>query len=82
VLVVAEWKEPYVAVEPITITSKTRVVNLPRRYHPGQGDLVIYYNGMYAVPGYDYNELTPFSIEFTYDLEPLDTVVAHYQKLW
>lgn len=77
-----EWKEPYVKVEPVEITSPTRVVTAPRRYHPGQGDLVVYYNGMYAVPGKDYKEITPFSIEFLYELEVDDKVVFHYQKLW
>lgn len=78
----AEWKEPYVAVHHVTVTTTTKSVMLPRQYHPGQGDLVVYVNGLYAVPGPDYRETTPFSIEFTEDLSPGDVIVAHYQKLW
>lgn len=78
----AEWKEPYVAVETVTITAATKSVTLPRRYHPGQGDLVIYLNGFYVIPGAEYKETTPFSIEFTEELTKDDVVIAHYQKLW
>jgi hypothetical protein len=77
-----QWKEPYVHVETKEITSKTRTITLQRKYHPGQGDLVVYYNGMYAVIGKDYTELSPYTVEFLYDLQPGDTVVFHYQKLW
>lgn len=77
-----EWKEPYVSVETVTMTATGKTVTLPRRYFPGMGDLVIYVNGMYAVPGKDYVETTPFSVEFTENLEPGDVVTGHYQKLW
>lgn len=78
-----EWKEPYIHVEPMTIaTAGQKVVTTPHRYYPGQGDLTVYYNGMYAVKGIDYKEITPYSIEFLFALEKDDTVVFHYQKLW
>lgn len=77
-----EWNEPYVKVEPILVTSPTKIITSPRRYYPGMGDLVVFLNGFYAVPGKDYKELTPYSIEFLYNLEVDDTVVFHYQKLW
>lgn len=77
-----KWNEPYVKVETVTITSPTTIVTTPRRYYPGMGDLVVYVNGAYAVPGKDYKELTPYSIQFLEDLEVEDTVVFHYQKLW
>ena len=78
-----EWNEPYTHTETATVGSNgQRVVTTSRRYHPGQGDLVVYYNGFYAVKGKDYKEITPYSIEFLEDLEKDDTVVFHYQKLW
>jgi hypothetical protein len=77
-----EWKEPYVKAETVEITSITNIVTAPRRYHPGQGDLIIYLNGFYAILGKDYNEITPYTIQFLYDLEINDVVVFHYQKLW
>lgn len=77
------WNEPYIHVENVTVSaSGQRVVTTPHRYHPGQGDLVVYYNGLYAVKGIDYKEITPYSIEFLEGLEINDTVVFHYQKLW
>jgi hypothetical protein len=77
-----KWNESYVHVETVEIVSPLKVVTAPRRYHPGQGDLTIYLNGAYAVRGKDYKEVTPYSIEFLYELEPEDKVVFHYQKLW
>ena len=76
------WNEAYVKVETVEIAATTRIVTAPRRYHPGSGDLIIYLNGMYAVPGKDYKEITPFSVEFLYELVADDNVVFHYQKLW
>lgn len=77
-----EWNEPYAHSEPMMISSRQRVVTSPHRFYPGSGDLTVYYNGLYAVLGVDYKEITPYSIEFLYDLEIDDTVVFHYQKLW
>lgn len=76
------WNESYVDVRPRDITEKTRLITLDRPYHPGQGDLIVFYNGGYAVRGKDYNELSPYTLEFLFDLEPPDTLVLHYQKLW
>lgn len=77
-----QWNEPYVHVETVDIMSVRRSITLPKRYMPGQGDLIVFYNGVYAIKGKDYDEISPFSVEFKYDLEPEDTVVFHYQKLW
>lgn len=78
-----EWNEPYVHTETVTINNPNqRIVTTPKRYHVGSGDLIIYYNGFYAIKNKDYKEITPYSIEFLYDLEVGDTVVFHYQKLW
>lgn len=76
------WNEPYAKVLPIPITVPKTVVNVPERYHPGQGDLVVYYNGVIAVPGEDYTETSPWSITFKFTLNPPDTITLRYQKLW
>lgn len=77
-----KWNEAYVHVEAVEIASVQRIVTTPRRYHPDSGDLIVFYNGYYAVKGQDYKEVSPYSIEFLYDLEAEDKVVFHYQKLW
>lgn len=77
-----KWNEPYVQVETVTIVDPTKSVTFTNRYHPGSGDLVVYLNGLYATKDYEYAETTPFSIEFTEDLQPGDVIVAHRQKLW
>lgn len=76
------WNEPYKISNSVDIMGVQRVVTTPSRYMPGQGDLTVYYNGLYAIQGKDYVELTPYSIEFLYDVEEGDTVVFHHQKLW
>lgn len=77
-----QWNEPYVHTEAIHVSSVQRVVTTPRRFHPGMGDLIVYYNGIYAIKGDDYEEISPYSIEFNYNLEVGDIVLFHYQKLW
>ncbi len=75
-----QWMEKFVEVKPIVVTATKRLFNLDKEYHPGQGDLIVFYNGGYAVPGIDYIEVSPWSIEFTFDLEPTETLVLHYQR--
>lgn len=76
------WNEAYGKTIPIEITNPKTVINVPERYHPGQGDLIVYYNGFLAVPGADYVESSPWSITFNFTLNPPDTVTLRYQKLW
>lgn len=77
-----QWNEPYVHREVVEITTARDTINLPKRYHPGQGDITVFYNGLYAVIDKEYLESSPWSIKFTFTLEPGDVVVVHYQKLW
>jgi hypothetical protein len=76
------WNEPFVETETVKITAAVRVISFPRRYHPGQGDLWVFLNGMFAVKDVDYREVTPYSIEFTEDLSPEDVVVGQFQRMW
>ncbi len=77
-----KWNEPYVDIKVAEVNEPQRIVTTPRRYHVGSGDLTVYYNGSYAVKGKDYEEISPYSIGFLYDLEPGDKIIFHYQKLW
>jgi hypothetical protein len=77
-----EWKEPYTEEQIFEITSGRDTLMLDKRYHPGQGDLTVYYNGFLAVKGKDYEETSPWSIKFLFMLNPGDKVVCKIQKFW
>lgn len=77
-----KWKEQQTNVFTTKIAGSTKTVSTPNRFHMGQGDVTIYVNGIYAVRGTDYKEVSPYSIEFVEPLDAGDTVVFHYQKLW
>lgn len=77
------WNESYANGQAVTISADgMKTVTSPLRYTPGAGDLSVYYNGLYAVLGGDYKEISPFTIEFNYPLKKDDVVVFHIQKLW
>lgn len=78
-----EWNESYAKGMPVTIVADgVKLVTSPARYSPGQGDLTVFYNGLYAIKDMDYIEVSPYSIEFKYPLEQGDVVLFHVQKLW
>lgn len=78
-----EWNESYKKGMPVTVAADgVKLVTSPIRYSPTQGDLTVFYNGLYAVLDVDYIEVSPYSIEFKYPLEQGDVVVFHVQKLW
>lgn len=78
-----EWNEPYAKGLPVTIVADgMNTVTSPTRYSPNSGDLTVFYNGVYAIKGQDYIEVSPYSIQFKFDVEKGDVVVFHVQKLW
>lgn len=78
-----DWNESYANGASVTIAADgVKLVTSPARYSPTQGDLTVFYNGLYAVKDVDYIEVSPYSIEFKYPLEKNDVVVFHIQKLW
>lgn len=76
------WNEPYVHREIVEVTTPRDTINLPKRYHPGQGDIMVFLNGVYLTLGKEYTESSPWSIKFNGMLETGDSVTVHYQKLW
>lgn len=78
-----QWNEPYSKGLPVTIIADgMNIVTSPIRYTPTSGDLKVFYNGMYAIKDVDYIEVSPYSIQFKFDLLKNDVVVFHVEKLW
>lgn len=77
----ALWNEPEVVAEAFSINSAKSVMNLSNPYRVGSGELTVFYNGLIAVLGIDYNEVNPYTIQFQYACQPGDTVICHIRRL-
>lgn len=77
-----KWKEEVSKAFTTTIAGATRTVTTPNPIFMRQADVKVFVNGAYAVQGKDYKEVSPYSVEFTEPLEPLDNVTFHYLKMW
>ena len=77
-----QWNEPYREVDEYKIGTSTRIVNLDRKYTPGLGQIKVYYNGISAINGREYEELNSTTLLFTFDLQSGDTVEVEYLKFW
>lgn len=76
------WNEPYNRQEAFYITEPKRIINMSKKYHPGSGDLLVFYNGVLAIRDVQYKEVNAYTIEFLFDLGVEDTVICQLQKLW
>ena len=78
-----QWNEPYASSRTVRILATgQRNVSVPFRYTPKLGDLTVFYNGLYAQLGEDYIEVSPYLIQFKYDLEAGDTISFRGLKMW
>ncbi|WP_422661682.1 hypothetical protein ACK8P5_26530 (plasmid) [Paenibacillus sp. EC2-1] len=77
-----KWNEPYSEQDTIKILSQKSLITLNQKYDPGSGDIMVFVNGSLAVKNADYTESGPWSLQFSFDLMPDDTVVVQHQKLW
>ena len=77
------WNEAYNFQNTFEVTTTpTRILNLPKRYRPGSGDLLVFLNGVLARKDLDYKEVNGYTIEFVDDLIQGDVVFYQLQKLW
>ncbi len=75
------WNEPYNDEEIHTVIEPTQIFNLKQGYHPGLGDLTVFFNGVVAVRNQDYLELNALTVQFTFDVIPEDVIIFRFQNL-
>lgn len=87
------WNEPYRYVEQYVIGGSSlvsttpiptgqRTIHLNTRYLVGLGDIKVYYNGVSAVKGREYEEVDPYTIYFNFDLIEGDIIEVEHLKMW
>jgi hypothetical protein len=76
------WNEPFTREEVYRPSQPTTVFSLKNKYHPGLGEVEVWYNGIRAVLGQDYVETDMYTITFLYPVQPGDIVIFRFLKMW
>lgn len=78
----ALWNEPAVFLQTFEVYAEREVFNLDFPYRKGMGELTVYYNGIFAVPGEtgDYQEVNSRTIKFNFMCQEGDVVICRIQR--
>ncbi|MCX7610335.1 MAG: hypothetical protein N2043_01950 [Ignavibacterium sp.] len=78
-----KWNEPYRFVERYVIGNDIpldNVIQLTKKYRKGKNELKVFYNGLSAMNGREYEELDNRTIRFLVDLQPGDEIEIEFIK--